>query len=787
LVEGETLQGPLPAEEAIAISRQICEALEAAHEKGVVHRDLKPANIKITPQGKVKLLDFGLAKAFAEDRTASDPAQSPTVSLATQAGVILGTAAYMSPEQARGRTIDRRTDIWAFGCVLYEMLSGRQAFGGDDATYIIAAVVRGDPDWSALPPSTPPQLRRLLERCLQKDPVQRLRDIGDVGLELEATPAEPAGLAASEPAPRSAIRERVAWGLAAVLLVAAVAAYFGRAPVPAPAQPVVKFTLLPPENTSFNEIAVSPDGRRVAFTARTASGATQLWVRALDSLSAQPLAGTEGAGLPFWSPDSRFLGFFAGEKLKKIEASGGPPQTLCNASFGRGGAWNRDGVIIFVPSGGAPLYRVPAAGGEPQPLTSLDPAHGEFSHGWPQFLPDGKHFLFLARGSQEYAGVYLASLDSKDRTRLVATASSAAYASGYLLFLRERTLVAQPFDLARLATTGEAVPVAEPVQSSGFSRARFSVSGTGVLVYDSGGSVNSSRLFWFDRAGKPLGPVGDPGEYTDVNLSPDDRRVTASRRDPQAGAVDIWLFELARGGVSSRFTFGPGGAAVPVWSPDGSRIAFFSSRDGPYNLYQKLANGAGSDEPLLKSSNNKLPMDWSRDGRYLLYREEDPKTKQDLWILPLEGGGKPFPFLRTASVESFGQFSPDGRWIAYASDESGKQEIYVRPSSGTEAGAGGKWLISSNGGGVPRWRRDGKELFYLAPDNKLMAVEVKAEAAALQPGMPQPLFQTRATGFTFRYAVTADGRRFLVISEGEQATSAPATVVLNWNTGLKLK
>jgi serine/threonine protein kinase len=788
LVEGPTLAdrmapGPLPLEEALPLARQIAEALEEAHDKGVTHRDLKPANVKVRPDGTVKVLDFGLAKALGDDPAASNLENSPTRSVVspTRAGVILGTAAYMSPEQAKGLPVDRRTDIWAFGVVLAEMLSGRRMYTGATAFDIMASVVRDEP---AIP-EAPPGIQRLLRRCLEKDPRRRLQAIGEARLLLEDPHHSDERAASPPPVPRA--RRLLPWAVAGLFFLATLVvsvAYFRRPP-PEEA-PVTKFTLLPPENTSFNEIAVSPDGRRVAFTARAASGTTQLWVRPLDSLSAQPLAGTEGASLPFWSPDSRSLGFFAAGKLKKVEASGGPPQTLFNAAVPRGGAWNRDGVIIFSPNGGAPLYRVSAAGGEPQPVTALDPARQETGHIWPQFLPDGQHFLFFAPSSQpENTGIYLASLDSKTPTRVLGTTSSAAYASGYLLYLRERTLLAQPFDLASFATAGEAVPVAEPVQIDSLLRARFSLSQSGVLVYDSSGSGSSSRLLWFDRAGKPLGSVGDPGDYTNLNLSPDDQRVAAARRDPQTGRQDIWLFDLSRGG-SSRFTFGPGSASSPVWSSDGSRIAFFSIRDGPYNLYQKLSSGAGSDEPLLKSSNNKYPLSWSPDGRFLLYAEQDPKmARRSLWILPLEGGGKPFPFLRTAFNGFFGQFSSDGRWTAYTTDESGREEVYVRPFSGAEAGAGGKWLISNNGGSAPLWRRDGKELFYLAPDNQLMAVEVQSGAAALQASVPQPLFQTRAAGIQFRYAVTADGRRFLVNSAAEQAASAPATVVLNWTAGLK--
>ncbi|MBI3666800.1 MAG: serine/threonine-protein kinase, partial [Acidobacteria bacterium] len=746
-----------------------------------------PGNIMLTKVG-TKLLDFGLAKLQAPEANAAvSLSVLPTeAGPLTAKGTILGTFQYMAPEQLEGKDADARTDIFAFGAVVYEMATGRKAFEGRSPASLIAAILGSHPPAvSSIQPMSPPALDRMVKTCLAKEPDERWQSARDLKRELQRI----AGGGPESPVPAVAMSQgwsRWAWkGATAVLLAVTLAfavAYFHR---PLPETRAVKLTLLPPEKTSFNEIAVSPDGRRLAFTATDAFGKTQLWVRPLDSLSAQPLPGTEGASYPFWSPDSRFLGFFAAGKLKKIEASGGPPQTLCNAPVPRGGAWGSDGVIVFAPSF-TPLFRVSAAGGEPQPVTSLDASRSEVAHRWPQFLPDGKHFLFLAFGSPENTGIYLASLDSKDRTRLLGENSSAAYASGYLLFLRERTLLAQPFDAARLQMIGEAVPVDEPVQIDSLLRARFSVSRSGVLVYDSivGGS---RRLLWFDRAGKQLSSVGDPGDYLNLNLSPDDQRVAANRRDSQTGTVDIWLFELSRG-VTSRFTFGPGIAGGPVWSPDGSRIAFSSTRDGPWNLYEKLSNG-GSDEPLLKSSNNKFAMGWSPDGRFLLYAlyaEQDPKTNSDLWILPLEGGGKPFPFLRSAFNESQGQFSPDGRWIAYTSNESGKSEIYVRPFSGAEAGAGAKAQISSNGGTGPRWRRDGKELFYVAPDNKLMAVVVKAGAGAFQAGgVPQPLFKTRAADFNFLYAVAADGRRFLVISQAEQAASAPATVVLNWNAGLR--
>jgi eukaryotic-like serine/threonine-protein kinase len=801
LVEGPTLAdriaaGPIPLEEALPVARQIAEALAAAHELGIVHRDLKPANVKLRPDGAVKVLDFGLAKALESGPVSGEATQSPTLTspAMTQMGLILGTAAYMSPEQAKGRPVDKRTDVWAFGCVLFEMLTGKRVFAGDDVADTLAYVLTREPAWSLLPPETPPPIRRLLRRCLERDRARRLADVADARLEIDERESDgaAAGAGTALPARRvSTLSHWLPWAVASgallVSMIAFGALYWPHAPA-APAA-ATRFLIDPPQNTELRgSFAVSPDGRRVVLRGLS-EGKVLLWVRALQSVTMRPLVGTDEASSPFWSPDSRFIGFYAGGKLKKIEATGGPAQVLCDApGDGWGGAWSADGVIIFAPREGEGLQRVSAAGGTPEALTTLDSSRGELSHFHPRFLPDGRHFLYLVISAQpENAGIRVGSLDSAETKLLVNTDASGAYAPpGYLLFLRDRTLMAQKFDADRLVIVGEPLPVADEVGrlGPGARFALFSVSRTGVLVHRSG-RTDASQLTWFDRQGKQLGTVGPMASYGVPWLSPDERRVTFTGATPEGGNSDIWLMDLARGNPT-RLTFDQSPDSSPVWSPDGSRILFTSERDGHPNLYQSAASGGSADELLVKSDFRKSSNDWSADGKFILYQEQNPKTGLDLWVFPLSGERKPFPFLRTPFDERQGRFSPDGRWIAYASNESGPWQVYVRsfPVSG------GKWQVSTNGGAQPQWRGDGRELFYLSPDRKLMAVKVSTSGSAFDVDTPRELFVLHVMSIGLPgprnvYAATRDGQRFLVTSVVNAQTTSPTTVVLNWTADLK--
>jgi len=799
LVEGPTLadrikEGPLPVDEALAIANQIADALEAAHEKGIVHRDLKPANIKVKPDGTVKVLDFGLAKMTDPQESSGRSEQSPTLTIdpATRVGLILGTAAYMSPEQARGAAVDKRADIWAFGCVLYEMLSGKPAFTGESSSDILAAVLATEPGLGR----APAHLQPVVEKCLRKDPRKRWRDIGDVRTALEeATPAS-----------ATTVRlQFVPWAIAGVLGLALVTfgvIHFRERPLEAP---LLRSTILPPERTVFTNRfspgATSADGGRIAFSATSEDGTNQLWIRSLNSLAAQPLAGTQGGRYPFWSPDNKSLGFFADGKLKKIDPSGGPAIPLCDAPNGNGGTWNRQGIIVFSPDTLGPLHRVSASGGASTPITSLDPARNEISHRWPSFLPDGRRFIYTARiyfqGTIRIASIDPQKGDSKvsDSMVLADASSNAAYSAEYLLFSRGTTLMAQRFDWKHLAPVSGLFPIAAHVRFEPNSLlSMFSVSENGLLVYQAGeGGLRLRNLAWLDRGGKLISSREEPEELRGMSLSPEGNRVAITELDGEH--ENIWLVDLSRG-LRTRFTFDQAFAKEPVWSPDGRTIVFASSRRGRFDLYRKSADGSGTEELLYADDVDKHPTSWSGDGKFLLYWTEEPKTRQyNLWVLPAQGATaalklserRPIPFIQTKDREGAGQFSPDGHWIAYTSNESGRNEVLVAPYPGP----GGKWQVSADGGFGATWRRDGREIYYIA-GGRLMAVDVRENGAALEIGSTRPLFGPMG-GFGPLFAVegrsydvSADGQRILALRAPDSNSSPqPLTLVQNWIGALK--
>jgi len=806
LVEGPTLaeliekRGGLPLDEALPIARQIAEALETAHERGIVHRDLKPANIKVRDDGTVKVLDFGLAKALSPESPveSADAMNSPTLTArATQLGVVLGTAAYMAPEQAKGKPVDRRADIWAFGVVVYEMLAGRRGYQAEDVSETLAAVLMREVDWTALPTNLPPKLTTLLRDCLVRDPKQRLRDIGDARRMLEhiISGAPDAAPAASSPPRRTGI---VPWAIASLALVGGAAlafVHFREAPAPPRA---VRFQILPPDKTSFGGFALSPDGRYLAFATAEGSvfgvqGTSKLWVRSIDALEARVLPGTEGVSFiqdqVFWSPDSAFIGFVVQGRLKKIPVTGGPPQTLATSTRpGIRGTWGRNGVILVADTAGTTLQSVPDGGGTPVTVAKVDAPSTEFRY-QPQFLPDGRHFLYFAGGGGKMNGIRVAAIDAaRSPQQLLPDSTVARYAppvavgqSGHLMFVRETTVVAQPFDPVRLTLTGPAFPVADGV-------GRFSVSENGALAYASNAldaASRSQRLIWMDRSGKQTSVAAPPGDYRDVRLSPDERSIVFTRTE--ANNIDLWVLDLVRG-VPSRITFDLAVDNLAIWTRDGRRILWPSRRSGTFDLFIKSATGGGSEERLIAMGTlNGWGTDWSADGEFVLYQKPGDKTGQDLWVAPqmAEPSGtlpKPFPYLESPFNEANGVFSPDGRWIAYESDESGRAEVYVQTFPLTNQ----KIQVSTGGGTNAEWSKSGGELFYLAANRDLMGVPYRVNGTTFEPGVAKTLFAIPGNVTRRAYAPTRDGRRFLVAKAAEDTTTPePVTVVLNWQAGLR--
>ncbi len=786
-IEGESPKGPMPLDEALRIGRQIADALEAAHEKGITHRDLKPANVKVKPDGTVKVLDFGLAKLAAVSSGSGE--RSPTFTIGmTEAGMILGTASYMAPEQARGKATDKRADIFAFGVVLHELITGKRLFGGEDAGEMLAKVIRDEPDLSDAPSS----VQRLLSECLQKDPRKRLRDIGDVWRLLEGAPAVAAN---SEPTPPT---RKTTWlwpGVAALLLLSLGSLGFvhfrEKPPVVAP----MRFEISPPAKTTINTFVLSPDGRKLIIDARGADGRSSLWIRPMDSLQARELPGTEGANPdPEWSPDSQYVAFSSTGNLKKIDIAGGPPQTLAPIAYPAAGiSWSRQDVILFGSKG--VINRVAASGGDSSPITVLNSQRGEVAQILPFFLPDGKHFLYyqVVPTAKDNSGVFLGSLDAKPaeqgQKRLIDSPAGAKYVAssgggpGSLFFLRGEALMTQPFDASRLELTGRAVQLADRVSTNTFG-GLFSVSNNGLLAYAATGG-DKRQLTWFDREGKILGHAGEPTGRDEMELSPDGMRVVEGREDGK-GTWGVWMLDLERG-VNTRLSFEAGGGSA-IWSPDGSEIIYAPAGGQSADLYRKPANGAGQGEVILHSEGVKTPDDWSRDGRFVIYMQRN-KAGTDLWVLPLEGDRKPVPYLVTQFNEGQAKFSPDGHWVVYTSNESGTKEVYVQPFP---VSSGGKWVVSNGGGSQPRWSRDGKELFYFSPDSMLMEVSVTATGGTFQPGVPKPLFRAAILGGTgggpgvaWRWDISQDGKRFLMDTALEEATAAPVTVVLNWQNAVK--
>jgi eukaryotic-like serine/threonine-protein kinase len=809
LLEGETLRerlhgGALPVRKAIEAAIQIAHGLAAAHEKGIVHRDLKPENVFITEDGRVKILDFGLAKLSDREPALSGVSALPTVPPDTLPGVVLGTIGYMAPEQVRGRTTDHRADVFAFGAILYEMLSGRRAFHGDTGADTMTAILKEDPpDLPSAERHIPPALARIVDRCLEKNPAARFQSAGDLAFALEAlgSSSSSSGLGPIVESARTdqSRSSRLVWTLVAVLgaglgFAVGTIAYLLRSHGDIAERPVA-FTFDAPLGWNFAgsliagtgvamaPLAIAPDGNRIVFIARDQKGHDLLWIRAIDGIGPQMLAGTDGAASPFWSPDGRFVGFFADGRLKKIDVGGGPPVTIAEAPNAVDGSWSRDNVIVFAVVSGevTPLQKVSAFGGVPSPGTTV--LAGEVKHVRPLFMPDGRHLIFRM-GTASRAPVYLTTLGTNERTRLAEVDSTnVAYSRGHLLFLRDSTLMAQPLDERKWSLEGEPFPIAESIATTPSATTRFAqfaASPSGVLVYQVGAAAPQPRVQWFDRQGNPSGDITEPGEFADLELSADGRRAAVSIVDGGRGTRDIWLLDLGRR-LRSRFTFDAGEEEASTWSPDGATLVFNSKRSGQFDLYMKPANGATSEELLVSDASDKIPTSWSSDGRFLLFTKAT--SSFDVWVLPMTGDRKPYPFLQSRFNESTARFSPDGRWVAYMSGESGQPQVYVT----SFPQPGGHWQISTRGGGWPRWRRDGAEIFFRDSSNTILAAAVHADGSTFSVGDITPLFKLMPAGSRSFLDVASDGRFVVNAAPSVVDTDQrrPMTVVVNWLSGFR--
>jgi eukaryotic-like serine/threonine-protein kinase len=789
-IEGQTLaehlrKGAFPVERTIQYALQIADALAQAHRGGIVHRDLKPGNIMVTPSG-IKLLDFGLAKllpqlavgGFGSGVTETGPLTAPL----TGAGRILGTLAYMSPEQIEGRNVDHRADIWAFGCVVYEMTTGCKTFSKQSDAGTIAAILEHQPEpLSKRQPLTPLALDRLVSRCLAKDPEDRYQSARDAFLELRGT--------GSADVPRPLAR-RAAWrpaaaGAIAALLVATggFAVWSSNRDAPRSDAPLLRLSIALGPEPGFPEMpAISPDGRHVAFSAVSTDGIQRLWIWSTESARSQAVDATDGAELPFWSPDSRQVAFFAGGKLKRVEVNGRAPQVLADAPSGAGGSWNRNGEIIFAPDGAGRLHRVLAAGGSSTPLTTIGPGAGVATHRRPWFLPDGDHFLFLAQEPGQVAStVHVATLSEPDRpSRLLSADSEVAYSSGFLIYARGPRLLAHPFDVERLQTTGEPFSIAEnlPFQTDRGAYSAFSVSSNGIVCYSTDAAARR-QFVWFDRSGGLQRRVGPAGLYRDFHMSPDGHRLVVARYDPDRGLNTLWLMDVERGTLS-RFTTESRSYVDPVWSGNGRRIAFSAREKLYFDIHQQGIEANAREEVLLASEASKYVEDWSRDGRFILYGTGSSaagKAGHDLWILPTFGSRQPRPFLESRFIKDEPRFSPDGQWVAYNSNETGRWEVYVTSFPDAQQ----KFPVSTTGGIQPQWRVDGRELFYLGLDGTMLSTTVDV-SRGFSAGAPTALFSTglqRNPG-TGQYAVSPNGQRFLLRTDVADDKSQRFAILLNW-------